>query len=181
VQDPDEAAYREMPVNALQNVPIDYRLPAADIGRLVGRLVAETTSDRIPWKKDPQMEMETRFASMQHDPADLSTMDAIGQLSPLTCPACHGSLWEINDPHVLRYRCHTGHAFAAETLTNQHTERVEDAVYTAIAALEEDIQLSKILEQRFTGRQQGTVAEQFRQKAEKALASATALKELVQR
>jgi two-component system, chemotaxis family, protein-glutamate methylesterase/glutaminase len=44
-------------------------------------------------------------------------MDWIGSRTALTCPECGGALWEMRDTLPLRYRCHTGHAFPARSLS----------------------------------------------------------------
>jgi two-component system chemotaxis response regulator CheB len=181
VQDPGDAIYPDMPRNAIQSVPIDHCVPSSDIGGLVARLVAERAHRDMAWERDPRMGIETKFATMETPAGDLSTMDRIGKLSPLTCPACKGALWEVDDAHVLRFRCHTGHAFSAETLDGAQRERIEDAVYTAIAALEEDVQFSGVLEKRFQDRDQTQLAVQYRMKAEKARQSAEALRALLVR
>jgi two-component system chemotaxis response regulator CheB len=31
--------------------------------------------------------------------------------SPFTCPDCGGTLWELNEGSLVRYRCHVGHSF----------------------------------------------------------------------
>src|SRR5262245_30021330 len=41
VQEPADAQHRSMPINALDNVQVDYRLPAAKIGPLLARLAGE--------------------------------------------------------------------------------------------------------------------------------------------
>lgn len=41
VQDPAEATHRSMPLNALDYVAVDHKLPAAKIGALLGRLARE--------------------------------------------------------------------------------------------------------------------------------------------
>jgi two-component system chemotaxis response regulator CheB len=181
VQDPGDAIYPDMPRNAIQSVPIDHCVPASGIGGLVARLVTARAHRELAWERDPRMGIETKFATMETPAGDLSTMDKIGKLSPLTCPACKGALWEIDDVHVLRFRCHTGHAFSAETLDGAQRERIEDAVYTAIAALEEDVQFSGVLEKRFQDRDETQLAVQYRMKAEKARQSAEALRALLVR
>jgi two-component system, chemotaxis family, protein-glutamate methylesterase/glutaminase len=181
VQDPNDAIYPDMPRNAIQSVPIDHCVPSSGIGGLVARLVNERAHGELAWERDPGMRIETKFATMQTRAGDLSVMDRIGKLSALTCPACKGSLWEIDDAHVLRFRCHTGHAFSAEALDGAQRERIEDAVYTAIAALEEDVQFSGVLEKRFGDRDQTHLAAQYRMKAEKSRQSAEALRALLVR
>lgn len=34
----------------------------------------------------------------------LASVERLGKISRLTCPDCHGALWEIDDQDVLRYR-----------------------------------------------------------------------------
>src|SRR5256714_11165370 len=41
VQDPADAMHRSMPLNALDNVDVDYKAPVTDLGELLGRLVRE--------------------------------------------------------------------------------------------------------------------------------------------
>ena len=181
VQDPSDAIYPDMPRSAIQSVPIDHCVPSTAMGGLVARLVSGRAHGESTWERPPRMRIETQFATMQTPAGDLSAMDRIGKLSALTCPACKGSLWEIDDVHVLRFRCHTGHAFSAESLDGAQRERIEDAVYTAIAALEEDVQFSGVLEKRFGDRDQTHLAAQYRMKAEKARQSAEALRALLVR
>src|SRR5262249_3982620 len=58
-------------------------------------------------------------------------------LSPFTCPACHGALWELQDGDMLRYRCHTGHAFSGDALLDEMTDSVEETLYSAMRVMEE--------------------------------------------
>jgi two-component system chemotaxis response regulator CheB len=46
-------------------------------------------------------------------------------ISPITCPECHGSLQEIVNGKLVRYRCHTGHAFTLETLSARQADEWE--------------------------------------------------------
>src|SRR4051812_17019062 len=43
VQDPTDAMHRSMPLNALDNVQVDYTVPVAQMGALLGRLTREQT------------------------------------------------------------------------------------------------------------------------------------------
>jgi two-component system chemotaxis response regulator CheB len=49
-----------------------------------------------------------------------------GELSPFTCPECHGVLTMLREDMITRFRCHTGHAFSAETLLESAAERCFD-------------------------------------------------------
>src|SRR5262249_13890242 len=64
VQDPDDALYPSMPTNALENVPVDPRVPVAQMGALLSRLVHEP----IPPARAPtvsnEMEQEADMAEL---------------------------------------------------------------------------------------------------------------------
>ena len=66
---------------------------------------------------------------------------AIGEPSPLTCPECHGGLWELRDTSPRRYRCHTGHGFTARTLNLAVKEETDHALWNALRALHERIEV----------------------------------------
>lgn len=63
VQDPDEAQQSSMPLSALNNVDIDYRLPASEIARLLVRLTCEPIGEGGDQPISNQLEIETRIAS----------------------------------------------------------------------------------------------------------------------
>lgn len=50
----------------------------------------------------------------------------------LTCPDCGGVLFEFNDRHPLRYRCHTGHAFSLPSLPCTQEEVTDAALWTRL-------------------------------------------------
>jgi two-component system chemotaxis response regulator CheB len=66
-----------------------------------------------------------------------------GTLSPFTCPDCHGSLQEIRENGLVRYRCHTGHAFTLEVLDAAQGETRERALYSAMRAQQEHAMLAR--------------------------------------
>ena len=39
-----------------------------------------------------------------------------GEPSGLTCPECGGALWEQQEGELIRFRCHVGHAYSAESM-----------------------------------------------------------------
>ena len=53
------------------------------------------------------------------------------------CPSCHGALWELQNGNLTRYRCHTGHAFSPESLLAEQSDAIEQALYSALRALQE--------------------------------------------
>jgi two-component system, chemotaxis family, protein-glutamate methylesterase/glutaminase len=64
-------------------------------------------------------------------------IEQVGEPSPFACPECHGVLLRMKDVQPLRFRCHTGHAYSAESLLAGVNEGIEDALWNAVRALEE--------------------------------------------
>src|SRR5262249_24114931 len=54
----------------------------------------------------------------------------------LACPDCHGVMWEIDEGELVRYRCHVGHAYAAEVMKYAIDENLSRALASALRALD---------------------------------------------
>ena len=137
VQDPLEAEYPSMPENALQNVTVDYEVRVAEMGPLLTRLVQEplpAVSDPPP---PPQLVVETAVANEEN--AMKSGTMQLGDLSPYACPECHGVLSQIREGGILRFRCHTGHAYSANSLLAGLAENTENVLWSAVRSLEETV------------------------------------------
>ena len=144
VQDPAEAEQSSMPASALANVQVDHCVPVSEIPPLLVGLTQRAVEERrIPVSKD--LEIETKIA-LGGDAADLDVKQ-LGEISEFTCPDCHGSLIQLNNDKLLRFRCHTGHSFGGVSLLAELTDSVEESVWTAIRAVEERIRLLKHLAQ----------------------------------
>ena len=144
VQDPAEAEQSSMPASALANVQVDHCVPVSEIPPLLVGLTQRGVEERrIPVSKD--LEIETKIA-LGGDAADLDVKQ-LGEISEFTCPDCHGSLIQLNNDKLLRFRCHTGHSFGGASLLAELTDSVEESVWTAIRAVEERIRLLKHLAQ----------------------------------
>lgn len=165
VQEPDEAMYPSMPDNVLDNVEVDYRLPVTDMAALLAGLTNETVSvkTKLPEEEDHLMETEVNIAA-QDSAFDLGILD-LGELTPLTCPECNGALVSIKEGKLIRYRCHTGHAFTASSLLAETTKVVEDSFWKAIRSLEETIILLEQSGKQFATGGNHAAAEQFFEKA----------------
>ncbi|MDB5898651.1 MAG: protein-glutamate methylesterase (protein methylesterase)-like protein [Ramlibacter sp.] len=133
VQDPDTAIEPEMPRSALRNVDVDYCVPLSEIAPLLARLV-ETPTAAAP---RPVPEEVIREVAINRGDATVENLKPIAAPSTLTCPDCHGSLWEMKDDKPLRYRCHTGHAYSALSLAHAQRNAAEEALWSSIRALRE--------------------------------------------
>lgn len=133
VQDPSDAAYDEMPRTALRHIAADHVLPLDDIPAVLSALALEP---RAPPREVPaDIRAEALIAAQEI--RDMEHSSRAGPLSPITCPECHGTMQEIIDGGLVRYRCHTGHAFTLETLGAIQAEAWERALYGAYRAQHE--------------------------------------------
>ena len=82
-----------------------------------------------------ELEIEIKIAQGQH--ARKAGVTELGDPSLFTCPDCHGTLVKLRDEHPFRFRCHTGHAYTADTLLLQLTERIEQQVWGSVRSIEE--------------------------------------------
>ena len=46
-------------------------------------------------------------------------------------------MWQVNDDKLVRFRCHTGHAFYGETLLEEQVEALAAALWTAVRIFKE--------------------------------------------
>ena len=64
-------------------------------------------------------------------------LDAIATTSMFVCPECQGGLWQLTGSRPPRYRCHTGHGFTLRSLQYCQSEATDEALWSAIRALQE--------------------------------------------
>jgi len=88
-------------------------------------------------------------------------MDRIGRRS--ICPDCHGTMWEIDEDELVRYRCHLGHAYTAEPMALALDESVR-LLASGLRALEERISLVQDLAEHADRRGLSAVAESWARK-----------------
>ncbi|HET9149863.1 MAG TPA: chemotaxis protein CheB, partial [Alphaproteobacteria bacterium] len=131
VQDPKWAVSPGMPESALRNVAVDYCTELEEIGPLLARLVAEPAGAPPKAPAPEDIAIETAVAERE-EKAPMEAEDRLGKLSPLSCPECNGPLWEITDRDLLRYRCHTGHAYNADVLLAAKSEETERLLWNIL-------------------------------------------------
>ncbi len=118
VQDPDDAQYDGMPINAIKTGVVDGVFSPE---RLVDAIVQ--------WASRP-----LSIAPSQVTPRD--ERDA-GVPSVYTCPDCGGTLWELDEEGVLRFKCRTADAYGDRSTLSTHEQHLESALRASIRALEE--------------------------------------------
>jgi two-component system, chemotaxis family, protein-glutamate methylesterase/glutaminase len=133
VQDPADAAYPDMPQNVLKQLEVDHVVPLAEMGALLTKLLGRPARKAKPVPRD--IVIEARIA--ERVLSDLPSVEAVGEQVPFNCPGCGGVLWEVAEGGVLRYRCHTGHAYTSSVLLAEQTAKIEETLWIALRMFEE--------------------------------------------
>jgi two-component system chemotaxis response regulator CheB len=165
IQEPEEAMYPSMPDNVLEYVDVDYIVSVSEMADLLGKLIQETVADKpeLAPEEDKRMELEVNIAA-QDNAFDMGILE-LGDLTPLTCPECNGALISLKEGKLIRYRCHTGHAFTANTLLAEVTKNVEESFWKGVRSLEETVILLEQSGKQFAEGGNNAAAEQFFRKA----------------
>jgi two-component system chemotaxis response regulator CheB len=175
VQSPDEALYPGMPRSALELVDVDYCVTIAEMAPLLVRLAVESTKGRGDPAASPDLEIEARIAEF-----DLTAMEdetsRPGTPSGFGCPACGGALWELEEGGLVRFRCRVGHAWSAVSLLAEQSERLDEALWNALRALEEKAGLANLLAGRMQRLGSDRSAASFRKRADQARSQADVIR-----
>ena len=180
VQDPLEAPFPSMPMSVMQDIRVDYSLPLREIPPVLNQLSRETAAEEGRYPVPDEVEIESRIAEQRMEGDELiASVERLGRVSKLTCPDCHGALWEIDDDEMLRYRCHVGHAFSAEALNDGQSQMLEVALWSAVRALEEQMVLAKRIVERARKANHFRAASIFERRARQAEKHSSAIRELL--
>ena len=170
VQDPKDALFPSMPASALRHVSVDYVVPVQEIAPLLVRIL-ESPAGEVPPPPPPSsvplsLEVEVKIAAGQN--AVDAGVEQIGEPSRFACPECHGVLLRVKDRGPARFRCHTGHAYSATSLAAAVNDGIEDALWTAVRALEEGALLMQHLSTEVQGQVSGDDAGELQQQGVEA-------------
>jgi two-component system, chemotaxis family, protein-glutamate methylesterase/glutaminase len=157
----ESALYEGMPRSAMENVEIDYTGAPAQIAQQLNELVEQTFS-----AVEVLAMAENHGADEAADEFGLADRHVQpGVPSTMSCPECHGVLWEVKDDELVRFRCRVGHAYSAEALMAHQAENLEAALWTALRALEEHCALARRLAARANSRGHAHSAATFTEQA----------------
>lgn len=178
VQDPADAEVPSMPENAMREVAVDHCVPVDQMAELLARLTSEPVSPptEVP-VPDEKLAVEVRIAA--EDKAYENNIMKFGEFSPFTCPDCHGVMSVLRDGNLTRFRCHTGHAYSADSLLATITEKIEDSLWSAIRGVEESMMLLNHMGDHFAEINSPRVAALYFQKAIEAQERANAVRQVV--
>jgi two-component system, chemotaxis family, protein-glutamate methylesterase/glutaminase len=178
-QDPEEALYPGMPRSAAENVALDHCLPVASIAPLLARLASVPANDDAVYPVPEILKVETNISRWEE--SEMKDVEKIGELSAFTCPDCKGALWELRDGDLLRFRCHVGHAFSAESLIAGQSEELENALWAALRSLEENAALSRRMAARASERNHTFSETRFEENARQVEQHATVIRQALQK
>lgn len=181
VQEPAEALYDGMPRAVLAAVPSARAARLPDLARLlVERAGSPAAVPADPAGDDVRdLVLETEMAEM--DEGALQEPDRPGRPSGLACPDCHGALFEIDEPSMVRYRCRVGHAWSPEALMVAKDDEVEGALWVALRTLEERVALHHRLGRKASGAGRAHLAARGAERAREAKRSAEVIRRMLQR
>jgi two-component system chemotaxis response regulator CheB len=165
VQDPADAAWPDMPRNALLGDSPDHCVPAAALPGLLSRLARLPAS---PSPAVPQRLLAEARISQQEFASMPTSQGAIGQPSRMSCPACGGVLNEIEGEKLPRFRCQIGHAYGPESLALTQQEALEEALSVAIRTHHDRQQLFLRMHQQADQRGMHHAAKRWRAAAAEA-------------
>jgi two-component system chemotaxis response regulator CheB len=180
-QDPSDAMHPDMPRSVIENVTVDHVLPADRIAEVIDeaaramaqRLEAPVFAENATASPRPEDDVEDgNPMDRLHDP------DATGAYS---CPDCGGVLEPAGDIGLVRYECRVGHAYSAESLFAAQEDEVEQALWMALRALEEKVELAVRLERRFRSLGQARSAARYAERARVTAERAASLRMLLRR
>src|SRR3712207_3627758 len=154
VQDPAEAEFPSMPLNALNDAVVHHILAVSEIGPTLSALTKE--------------EVVPIMAGSQSQSSETK------RFSGYTCPECRGPLYENGQPS--EFRCRVGHTLSLKTLFDEHTSTQERKLYEAIVALEEGADLAE----RMAVEKVGAESHELRKEAEQLRHGAGVIRRLIE-
>ena len=175
VQDPDDALHSSMPLAAMAATPVDHVLPVAKMGALLSELATQIGPDDAA-QPDALLAAEVEAAQSVPDGQRPS-----GQPAGYGCPACGGSLYEVEGSPVPRYRCRVGHAWSPESLLEEQSAGLESALWMALRALADKAALSRRMADNFRASGQGSTRDRFESLAADADSAGELIRGLIDR
>ncbi|MEO8521322.1 MAG: chemotaxis protein CheB [Acidobacteriota bacterium] len=176
VQDPDEAFASSMPRSARAFVKVDHVLPVRELGAMLVRLATEELEPADPGTGPHVNTIETDLGPPN---IAVDATDRPGKVSVVTCPECHGTLWESEERGIVRFRCRVGHVYSPESMLEAQTDSVDRALWVALRSLEERAALTHRLAERARSRNHNWVAKAFQERATAADEHASVIRDLL--
>lgn len=165
IQDPTDAEFPHMPLNVMEYVEVDHMVRISEMGTLLNELTKQEaiTVNDLSDEEFDRLNMEVHIAR-QDNAFEMGVINQ-GDKTVLTCPECSGSLVKFTEGKIIRYRCHTGHAYSENALLASVTKSVEEDLWKVVRGLEEAIILLEQSARQFELAGKDKQAQIFYQKA----------------
>ena len=176
-QDPEEAIFSSMPQSAIDHVAVDHVVRLDRLSEVLSDLSMQ------PPTEEEQVAFDDAEKDLEYSEIDLSRIenaaDHPGVLAPFGCPDCGGTLWELREGELVRFRCRVGHAWTSDALLARQTETLDGALWTALRALEESASLNEQLADRARNRGNERLAERLADNAKLANGRARVIRDIL--
>lgn len=181
-QKPSEAEYGSMPESAIQHVEVDFVGPIEALAQEISAAVGASIG--APHKK-PEHERTVdhghrieNLIAIKGNGMEAGVMD-LGKVSKYTCPDCHGVLVQIEEGSIVRFRCHTGHAFSMKSLIAEINAAIDIGLWDTLRAVEERMMLLRQMADLADAEHRSAAAASCRRQADAAEERLGPLRELV--
>jgi two-component system, chemotaxis family, protein-glutamate methylesterase/glutaminase len=144
VQDPADAMYAGMPQSTIEADHPDYVVPVSEMASLLTQLTHKEIPEEVDVKDENDITELDKDADLVPEPG--------GTPTTYVCPDCGGVMMEYHDGQLFRFRCQVGHAYSAVSLIAAQSEALEDALWMALRALQENAKLTRRLADRAEAR-----------------------------
>jgi two-component system, chemotaxis family, protein-glutamate methylesterase/glutaminase len=128
-QDPNDAAYPDMPSSAACHVALDYCLPLAEIPALLVELVNR--------KDGKEVAVPKTSSQLNGEESEIISSQTFERPLTVTCPDCGGALKRMEVGSIVKFGCHTGHIYTAEIMATAQFEEMEKVMRAAVRFLNE--------------------------------------------
>ncbi|RVC60443.1 MAG: chemotaxis protein CheB [Mesorhizobium sp.] len=176
VQHPKDTLVPAMVQSALHHVEVDHCLPAAELGVCLAKLAAEPAGKTLP--APSSVRLEAAVAAQEH--STMKDEDRLGELSVFTCPECHGPLWEIEDGDMVRYRCHTGHAFTADAMMEAQAVEADEILWSLLRSHQQRAAFARRMSEREKKKFRSELATQLDERAREYEADAAVIERILE-
>jgi two-component system, chemotaxis family, protein-glutamate methylesterase/glutaminase len=178
VLDPEDCAFADMPRNAIAVADPEHVVRLDEMGSLITELIARPVRAGRPRVVTGRVEAQSAEEDELMADREETTWgdDRPGRPSGFSCPECHGVLWEVEQPGLPRFVCRIGHRISAETLLDERGEEIENALWAAVRALEEQSSLAQRLCDRAVEMGNSLSEDRFRERADNARRQAEVLR-----
>ena len=169
VQDPADAVVPWMPRNALETAGADHVLTADRIGSMILHTIHDPEPAGRKITSNGGLEMKA-----------VGVGDTPGQVTGITCPECHGSIWmQKGEGGQVAFTCRVGHSYSPESFFDIQAENVENALWAGVRSLEEQSSLADVMADRSLRMDDGDAQRRYEERSRVARDNAEVLRKLI--